>query len=226
MLKTRYAIAFLITLLIYSLLITSYSLLQKQYITPQKKDQAMVLSLTAFDLESTPKTKQPLLLKKEKILTAIPIKKIPTISKALAIEPIKKTIATPTIKKPKKPAKKKVVQHKKLTTKKTPSNHSQSMATQAFNSKKSNLFLSKVKAKINKAKYSLKMSVYMGLQGTVKIQFILLKNGDIGQLSISGPKAFHRSARQAVQQSFPINIQNIPFSLPKKVNLTLKYQFQ
>ena len=64
------------------------------------------------------------------------------------------------------------------------------------------------------------------MQGTVKIRFTILANGNVGHISVSGPKVFHNSARNAVKKAFPIGTRNVPLSLPASVNLLLRYQLK
>jgi protein TonB len=64
------------------------------------------------------------------------------------------------------------------------------------------------------------------MQGSVKVRFTILPGGNVGNISISGPKVFHRSARSAIKKSFPVSTKNIPVSLPQTVNLTLRYQLR
>jgi protein TonB len=64
------------------------------------------------------------------------------------------------------------------------------------------------------------------MQGVIKVHFSILANGRVGNISVSGPKVFHRSARSAVKSAFPIATKNASFSLPTTVNLTLRYQLR
>jgi len=64
------------------------------------------------------------------------------------------------------------------------------------------------------------------MQGKVKVRFTILANGNVGHISVKGPKVFHNSARYAVKKAFPISTKNAPISLPTSVNLTLHYQLR
>ena len=91
---------------------------------------------------------------------------------------------------------------------------------------KKNQFLAQVRQKINQHKSYPKIAQRRGLQGKVKVRFTILANGNVGHISLSGPKVFHNSARRAVKGAFPINTKNAPISLPQSVNLTLRYQLR
>jgi protein TonB len=64
------------------------------------------------------------------------------------------------------------------------------------------------------------------MQGTIDVRFTILSNGRVGNISVSGPKVFHKSARNAVKSAFPINVKNAPISLPKSINIKLRYQIR
>ncbi len=64
------------------------------------------------------------------------------------------------------------------------------------------------------------------MQGNVKVKFTILSSGKVGNISVSGPKVFHKSARNAVKSAFPINTKNAPIALPKSINITLRYQLR
>ena len=64
------------------------------------------------------------------------------------------------------------------------------------------------------------------MQGTVNVKFTILRSGKVGNISVSGPKAFHKSARKAVKSAFPINVKNAPITLPKSINIKLRYQLR
>ena len=61
------------------------------------------------------------------------------------------------------------------------------------------------------------------MQGDVKVKFTILPSGKVSNISLSGPKVFYKSARKAVQKVFPLNVKNIPITLPATVNVTLRY---
>ncbi len=64
------------------------------------------------------------------------------------------------------------------------------------------------------------------MQGVVKVRFTILANGNVGHISVNGPKVFQNSARNAVKRAFPVNTKNVPISLPQSVNITLRYKLK
>ncbi|MDQ7084169.1 MAG: energy transducer TonB [Sulfurovum sp.] len=64
------------------------------------------------------------------------------------------------------------------------------------------------------------------MEGTVKVRFTILKNGQVSNITVTGAKIFHGSARKAVKKAFPMNVKNIPISLPYTVNIPLQYQIR
>jgi protein TonB len=64
------------------------------------------------------------------------------------------------------------------------------------------------------------------MQGSVRVSFTILSNGNVGHISVNGPRVFHKSTKKAVQKAFPISVKNIPISLPKAVSFTMHYRLK
>jgi protein TonB len=178
-----------------------------------------------------------------KVVELEPVPPEPVVKEEPVVEPI-------VVKKEKKPEPKKVVKKKKPIKKKkkivkkkkkqrnkkakkhkTKSKSSQRASSRRATSRrvdvnKKSRFLAKIRAKINRAKSYPRIAQRRGMQGRVKVRFTILKNGNVGHISISGPKVFQNSAKAAVKKAFPINTRNAPLSLPTSVNLTLRYQLR
>lgn len=126
----------------------------------------------------------------------------------------KKTSKKEAIKKPKRTA-------KKQTSKRQPS------SKQAKSSMgERNKFFNQLRSKIDKHKFYPRIAKKRRMEGSVKVRFSILKSGKVGNVSVTGPKVFYKSARNAVKSAFPISLKNIPISLPKTVNLTLHYKIR
>ena len=149
----------------------------------------------------------------------------PVVVKKIEKKPEPKKIVKKKIIKKKKP--KKVVKKRVKKRKKQARRVSSRRATSSrVNPNKKSQFLAKIRAKINRAKSYPRIAQKRGMQGTVKVRFTILKNGNVGHISISGPKVFQNSAKRAVKKAFPINTKNAPLSLPTSVNLSLRYQLR
>ena len=144
-----------------------------------------------------------------------PAKK-PVIEKPVAKKPVVKKVKKKTTK---KKITKRTVKKKQVRQKASPQ---QSKGSEA----EKNLFLSNIRTKINKHKSYPRIAQRRGMQGTVKVKFTILSSGKVGNISVSGPKVFHRSARKAVKSAFPIDAKNAPISLPKRINISLRYQMR
>jgi protein TonB len=156
---------------------------------------------------------------------------------SIVLKPVikpKPIVKKPIIKKPKKVKKKikksiKKKKVKKRSVKKRKNRNTKKSTTRSrvkTNPVKKSQFLSKLRAKINRAKSYPRIAQRRGMQGVVKIRFTILANGNVGNISVSGPKVFRNSARLAVKSAFPITTKNAPFSLPTTVNLLLRYQLK
>jgi protein TonB len=138
---------------------------------------------------------------------------------------VPKPIEKPVVKEVKKKPKKKKKTKKKTVKKKQPSQKASARQSKSSPSEK-NLFLSKLRTKINKHKSYPRIAQKRGMQGSVKVKFTILSNGQVGNISVSGPKVFHKSARSAVKSAFPIDTKNAPISLPQSINIILRYQMR
>jgi protein TonB len=83
-----------------------------------------------------------------------------------------------------------------------------------------------VRRKIEKNKYYPRIAKKRGMEGVVKVKFKILANGNVSNISVSGSKLFHSSAKEAIKNSFPISVKNIPIALPKDVTLPLHYRIR
>jgi protein TonB len=158
------------------------------------------------------------------------VKEEPVIEKVIPEPVTPKVIPKPVVKKPepkKKKPKKKV--KKKKVKKRSATNRKRGMKQQGSgraSTASKHRFLAMVRQKINRNKSYPRIAKKRGMQGLVKVRFTILPGGNVGNISISGPKVFHRSARRAIKKSFPVSTKNIPVSLPQTVNLTLRYQLR
>lgn len=209
--------------------------MQTQYLVADQKpqDKVMHLSLATFVPEVIPPAEEP--VEEEVIEEPEPepiIKEKPIVEKVIPEPVVPKIIPKPVIKKvEKKPVvKKKKKKKKKKVRKKAPPKTTKGLKRAGSgirnNPAKKNRFLKKIRRKINQHKSYPKIAKRRGMQGTVKIRFTILANGNVGHISVSGPKVFHNSARNAVKKAFPIGTRNVPLSLPASVNLLLRYQLK
>ena len=238
MLKHRHFISYFSTTLIYLCIAGIFFYLQQQMHVAAKKseEKTIKMSLSAFVPEVIPPIEQPV-AKEEPVVEEKPViepeiikeevpKEEPEIKEEIIPEPIvAKVIPKPIVKevkkkpKVKKKTKKKTVKKKKVR---------KSVAERKSKSSKAekNQFLANIRAKINKHKSYPRIAKKRRMQGNVKVKFTILPSGKVGNISVSGPKVFHNSARNAVKSAFPINVTNAPISLPESINITLRYQIR
>ena len=162
-----------------------------------------------------PIVKKPMI--KPKPIVKKPVVK--TVKKTVKKKPkVKKKI----VKKTKKPVKKKAKKFvKKKVSKKQPSSKKTKISAG-----ERNVFFSKLRAKIDKHKFYPRIAKKRRMEGSVTVRFTILSSGKVGNISVTGPKVFYKSAKNAVKSAFPISTKNIPISLPYTVNLTLRYQMR
>jgi protein TonB len=253
--KHRYKVSFSITTLIYvSLFLTYLVFVGHEFVVSQKeKDKTINLSLSQFvpevieqpieeeielPVEEEPEAEiiepepEPEIIEPESEPETIPE---PVVEKKFVevVPVVKKVEKKPKPKKIKKKIVKKKRKKKKLVkkrVKKKSSKASRASSRRATSSRidpnKKSHFLASLRAKINRKKSYPRIAQKRGMQGTVKVRFVILKNGRVGNITVSGPKVFHNSAKGAVKKAFPINVKNAPLKLPTTVNLSLRYKLR
>jgi len=141
---------------------------------------------------------------------------LPKQVKKVVEKPLKKPLEKP-VKKQKKPQKKKRV-HRKREISGGGSPH--------YSAAQKNHFLAMIRQKIDRAKSYPRIARKKGMQGVVRVSFTILSDGHVGKIRISGPRIFHKSARQAIQRAFPVDVKKAPLRLPATVNLSLRYKLR
>jgi len=244
--KHRYLISFFSTTLFYLLLAGTYFYVQTQYLIADQKQQDKVIHLslaTCVPEEVVPPVEEPEEIEEEEPVVEEeppvepepePVVKEEPVPEKIIPKPVEPKIIPkpePVVEKIKKKpvVKKKVLKKKKKKVrKKAPAKTTKGLKRTGTAQKdapaKKNQFLAKVRRKINQHKSYPKIAKRRGMQGTVKVRFTILASGNVGHISVSGPKVFHSSARNAVKKAFPISTKNVPLSLPTSVNLLLRYQ--
>ena len=250
MLKNRHFISYFSTILMYALGISLFFYAQSRYLVSIKKSEEKSLQLCMSfqpevvstveqveqeEIEEAKEIEKPIvqeepIVEPEVIEEPIPEKKteikqevIPEpIVPQVVPEPVKKEVK----KKPevKKKVKKKTVQKK--TAKKKQIRQKASARKIESSPAQKNQFLANIREKINKHKSYPRVAKKRGMQGTVDVRFTILSNGQVGNIVVNGPKIFQNSARNAVESAFPINVKNAPISLPKSINIKLRYQIR
>jgi len=238
----RFLISFISTICIYLVLgfLFFYVFTLKVGTETKPEEQIISFSLSSYEPEVVPPVEEEVIeemVKPEPIVEEIEPEE-PTVEE-ITPKPLPEPIVEKTIPKPipvvkkkvikKKKPKKKAVKRKKpvkkLRRKSTKQKVKKSKSRQVSPAKK-NAFLAKIRGKINRNKTYPRIAQKRGMQGSVKVRFTILSNGQVGNISLSGKKVFFSSARKAVKKSFPISVKNVPLSLPTAVNLTLRYQIR
>ncbi len=254
LLKHRHFISYFSTLLVYLFIIGLFFYLQERYFVSTKRmeERTTQLCLCSFQSEAVVSVEQVEQEEREEvkeiekpIVEEEPIpEEEPVVEEKPVVEPeiikepvpeekstpepvVEKMVPKPIVKevkkKPKSIAKKKI---SKKTAKQKQRKQKASSQRSITSAAEKNQFLANLRAKINKHKSYPRIAQKRGMQGTVKVEFTILSNGNVGNISVSGPKVFHSSARNAVESAFPVNVKSAPISLPKSINVTLRYQIR
>ena len=226
MLNNRHFISYAITIVCYLAFagILVYFPSAVKVATETSQEKVIQISVTDFVPEILPVEEKQEEVKPEEIeIEEIPE---PVVKETLVEAPKPVIVKVPVVKKVKKvkktiKPKKKKSRKKKTTKKKTVSK--KSSQKRKVNPGKVNLFYKQIRVKINRYKSYPKIAKRRRMQGSVKVKFTILASGKVSNISLSGPKVFHKSARKAVQKVFPINTKNVPISLPTTVNVILHY---
>jgi len=172
------------------------------------KTHKIEMTLSTFIPEVIP---LPMVVKKIEMPKKVLVKKV--IIKKLKPKPkvIKKVVS------------KKVSKPKGKVSSKIKKKQEKNQKPQASLAKKKH-FLENVRLKIDKNKYYPRIARKKGIEGIVEVRFRILSNGNVSHISVSGPKVFYTSAKEAVKNAFPISIKNMPLSLVGDyVTIPLKY---
>jgi protein TonB len=233
MLKHRYFISYFSTALIYLFGVSMFFYLQNHYfVSSRSEEKVFQMCISCVNpevvtpveqveqVEQIEEIEQPI-GEEEPVVEPEIIKEEPEVKEEVIPEPIvQKVIPKPVVKEVKKKPK-----VKKKVKKKQPAQKASARKAQISPAEK-NHFLSAIRDKINKHKSYPRIAKKRGMQGSVNVKFTILSSGKVGNISVSGPKVFHNSARNAVKSAFPINAKNAPISLPKSINITLRYQIR
>ncbi|WP_188084892.1 energy transducer TonB [Sulfurovum sp. AR] len=220
--------------------------------TQKTEEKTTQLCLCSFQAEAVASVEQVEKeeIKEEKVIEKPIVKEEPVVEEKPVVEPeiikelvpeeepevkeepthepvVQKVIPKPVVKEVKKKPKPKAKTRtsKKIAKKKQRRQKASSRRANITLAQK-NQFLASIRDKINKHKSYPRIAQRRGMQGTIKIEFTILSNGQVGNISVSGPKVFHSSARNAVKSAFPIDTKNAPISLPKSITIKLLYQIR
>jgi protein TonB len=243
MLKNRHFISYFSTTILYLAMAGLFFYVQKNTLVSLKKSEEKMLNMTlsAFEPEVIPPMErvEEVMEKVEPVVEPEIIKELvvekeieeevvpePLVEKVKFKPVIKKVVKKPEVtKKTKtKKVKKKQVKKKHVTKKQV---HKKPSARKSKSSQaEKDQFLANIRAKINKHKTYPRIAKKRRMQGSVNVKFTILNTGKIGNISVSGPKVFHDSAKEAVKSAFPVSTKNAPVTLPASINITLRYQIR
>jgi protein TonB len=89
---------------------------------------------------------------------------------------------------------------------------------------KQNIFFTKLRNKINENKSYPRSARRRGIEGDVEVRFELLRDGSVDNIEfVSGKKVFKKSIIQAIEESFPVEVDESLFSFPKEFKITVRY---
>ena len=227
--KNRFLLSFLATSFLYGMMgYWFYYLTETTSVSEQKSPvKTIAMSIHAFQPEVVEEKPEP--VKEE---TPPPLEEPPPPEpKREKPKPIDVPKPEPVVKKPEIKKTKEIKEKPKKVVKKTKKKPQpvqkksalKSTRKQQSTAAEKNLFLAKVRDRINRHKSYPRMAKRRGIEGSVKVDFTILANGNVSGITVSGPKAFHTSAKEAVEKAFPVSVKDVPLSLPQKVSITLHY---
>jgi protein TonB len=247
--KHRYKVSFSLTTFLYVALFSLYFYLLNQHITisDTPKDDTIELALSQFVPEAPPsqadapvqpeqlveEEPEPEPEKEEKVEEEVeetqkPVEeetKEPEPEPIIKEKPVVEPVVKKEVQKPRKRIQKKKPPRKKVAKKRKPRKKRQVSGggSPRYSAGQRSSFLARIRARIDRAKSYPRIAQRRGMQGVVRVRFTILANGHVGNISLSGPKVFHASARKAVKSAFPVNVKKAPLHLPTTVNLSLRY---
>lgn len=234
--KHRNTLSFLITSAFYIAFGSTLYFFQynDKTVSPCKQDQTIQISLSEFTPKvippEEPEVEDPK-PKEEPVEEETEPEKEPEEVLEEKPEPVKEVVVPPVkpeakpkpVVKKEKPKKKKVAKKKRNSK---PQKTQRANTSHAVSTAEINRLYAQVRHRINKHKSYPKTALRRRMQGSVKVSFTILKNGNVSNVRVSGPKIFHKSARTAVKRAVPFPTKAFKVSLPKSVTITLHYKIR
>lgn len=237
--KQRYMSSFLLSSLFYFLLLALlyFSLLNTEEPLKAQKEEVSRISLTTLSYqEPKPLPKQKVQNKPKEALQKPIVKKIqtpkPVTKKVLPLPPqkVEKVLEQEPVLEQELIKEQKVLEQKKLLEEaQALERRKQKEAELLLIAKqereaKQNLFVQELRDRINKNKSYPMTARRRGIEGSIEMQFHLLENGQVKDIRyISGKTLFENSAIEAIQKSFPMDVDNTLFTFPKEFKIKLVY---
>lgn len=89
---------------------------------------------------------------------------------------------------------------------------------------KQNIFFTKLRNRINENKSYPRSARRRGIEGSVEVKFNLCSDGNVKDIKfISGKNVFKKSIIEAIEDSFPIDVDKSLFSFPKEFKISVEY---
>jgi len=216
----RYTKSFFITFIVYIIIFVGFLYPfedDKQLKSTQKKSEQIV-KFTIIQEPIVIEEKKEIIVKKheiKKIERIIPKQTITKKLKPKVIEKKKKIIQ------PKQILVKQQIKQNKSTQKDTKI-HQDTLKKRKENQNK---YYTQIKETINKNKSYPKMAIKRGIEGIVKIQFEISKDGKLLSFNIiEGKRVFKKSISQAVKNSFPLTPPQNTLVSNTSLSLTIDYR--
>ncbi len=122
-------------------------------------------------------------------------------------------------------------QEEKITTEESTKAHTQQVIANKKSQNnhdaikaKQNIFFTKLRNRINENKSYPRSARRRGIQGSVEVKFNLCRDGNVKNIKfLSGKKIFERSVIEAIEASFPIEVDEALFVFPKEFKISVDY---
>jgi len=89
---------------------------------------------------------------------------------------------------------------------------------------KQNLFFTEVRKRIDQNKSYPRIARRRGIEAEVEVSFYIQSDGNVKNIKfLSGKRIFKKSIEKAIEDSFPMEVDNSIFKFPKKFKITIKY---
>lgn len=232
----RYFTSFLITGLIYSLLFGFMFYIFIENIKHSDKIKENVVHKISFSvIHAEPEIKksiekiEPIVTQKKEIMKKVTKKKDPLpivnkiIKKKIDVQqnPTKRLKHEKNLLMAREKEAQKIAENLRLTEKKRKLEELIALE----NLKEQELYLEKVKERINKNKSYPRIAQRGNIQGSVKVSFIISPKGELVSYEIlKGKRVFHKSIAKAIELSFPFSVNKEIFSSNLTVKLEVIYK--
>jgi len=220
----RYIKSFVLTFILYGIIFISflYSFEDEKQLKSSQKKGEQIVKFTIIQEPKPIEEKKEIIVKKKEIKKVVKkLIKQQKITKKIKPKIVEKVVKKEQIVKPKQVVVKQQIKQNK-SQQKNRVNHQDVLKKRKVSQNK---YYTQIKETINKNKSYPKIAIKRGIEGIVKIEFTISKDGKLLSFNIiEGKRVFIKSIAQAVKNSFPLTPPKDVLTANTSLSLMINYR--